>query len=151
MDSKLELLQDVLLHLEKFILRVGMVSDVDVVSHPWRVDLLILASNHHGSHSDELEIFPVNSDVTQVPVNEVDGEEECLRQQSILDVDLDKPINQNLPHRLVDIILVLHVVGLWHALSLDCQAMIVDEVSMLSYVMGIEEGGSILLANSLLK
>ena len=128
-----------------------MIGDVDIVCDARWVDLLILASNHHGSHTDELEIFPVNSDVTKVPVNEVDGEEECLRQQSILDVHLDKPINQYLPHRLVDVILVLHVVGLWHALSLDCQAMIVDEVSMLSYVMGIEEGGSILLAYSLLK
>ena len=151
MDSKLELLQDVLLHLEKFILRVGMVRDVDIVSHTWRVDLLVLASDHHGSHTDELEVFSVNSDVTQVPVNKVDGEEESLRQESILDVHLDKPINQNLPHRLIYIVLILHVVRLWHALSLGCQAMVVDEVSMLCHVVGVEEGGSILLANSLLK
>ena len=50
--------QDLDLHLEDLPLGVSSVGDVDKVLDLWCIDLLILGSNQHGSHSNQLELAP---------------------------------------------------------------------------------------------
>ena len=72
--------EDALLRLQDLLSRVRVVSQVDVVLHCGRVNLLILGGYEQGSHSNQLHFGLFNLKEGKVPVDNVNGEVERFRQ-----------------------------------------------------------------------
>lgn len=96
-------------HLQNLFPSNCFVSDEDeIVDLRW-INFFVLWCNHHCCDSDQLQLVSRNLNFAQESVNEIDGEEKRLRHELKFKVDLDEPVNQNCPHPLSDIILLLHV------------------------------------------
>ena len=48
---------------------VGVVGDIDELSHIWRVDLLILRSDEHAGGADQLKLGSLDRHVTEEPAD----------------------------------------------------------------------------------
>ena len=59
------------------------------------IDLLVLGGNKETGYRDELEVGAFNLLFRKVPIDEVDGEVERLRDQLELEVDLDEPVDED--------------------------------------------------------
>jgi len=75
---KLKCVEDAHFHFQHFFCGVGLVSDLDEVTHLGRLDLLVFARDEHGGNPDQLQLGPVHVGAAEVPVDGGDGEAECL-------------------------------------------------------------------------
>ena len=64
---------------------------------------------------------------------------------------LNQPIDKNFSHGGINVVLIVHVVGIWKISVLSLEAEVVNVVSMLCYIVWIEVCRSIFFANSRLK
>ena len=129
-DLELKLVKDGLLHGEDLVLGVGAVADEDKVADLGGPDLLVLGGDQHRGDPDELEVLPRDPVHVEVPVDDLDRQEEGLGHQPELEVHLDKPVDQDGTHLVVDVRLLVHVV-LGHVAVLDGLVVGVDVLDVL--------------------
>ena len=97
------------------------VATVDHVHHlrdRGRVDLLVLGRDQQRRRADELQLAERHDLARQEPVDEVDAQEQRLRQQMKTSVHLDDPVDEHGPHRPLNLGLVVHVVRVRQHLDL---------------------------------
>ena len=90
---EVKLKQYLLLHVEYLLGCVHVATDVDVVLQERRVNLLVLGGDKHGRHCHQLYVSVAYLTAAQVPVNDVDCEEEALGKQFEVMMDLNEPVN----------------------------------------------------------
>ena len=105
-DIILELLEDLEFLLQDLFLRVGVVCYIDEILDFWHVDFFVLASDQHGCHSDQLKLASRDMALLSVAVHQVDGDEQRLRLQLVLQVNFDQPRDEDCPHSIRQIGLV---------------------------------------------
>lgn len=99
---------------QDFIDSEAVVSDVDEVAYMGRQNLLVLGCDEHGGNTNQLKLIQRDDLGRQEAVNDVDSKEERLREQPEPSVDLDEPVDEDTTHLPLEIVLVIHVVGIWH-------------------------------------
>ena len=90
---------------------VRTIANVHQVAKFRRIDLFVLGGDQEARHSDQLQLGPGNFHAFEAPVNEVDGQVQCLRDELEFQVDFDQPIDEDGAHPLVDVRLSFHVQG----------------------------------------
>ena len=110
---KVQALQNGCFHLNYLLFRVCSVSDVDKVLYEWRVNLLVLWCYEHACYTQKLIVFPFDLVGLTIPVDHVDCEKECLWQKFEFHMNIDQPVNQNLPHFEIDLTLSSQTVYRW--------------------------------------
>ena len=98
-DVEVDGFQDGALHAEDLRRRVLLARDVDEVLEGRRVDFLILGDHEQGSEADELDVAPMhNLMLAKVAIDHVDGEEQSLRPQFEIVMDLNQPVHESRPN-----------------------------------------------------
>mmetsp|Transcript_128265 Transcript_128265/g.411002 ORF Transcript_128265/g.411002 Transcript_128265/m.411002 type:complete len:344 (-) Transcript_128265:240-1271(-) len=98
------------LHAHDLLFGVGLVGDVDEVVDAGGAQLLELGRDEQSSDAHELQELPRGGLPRQVGVDEADREEERLRLELVLLVDIDEPVDKDGPHLRIHVLLALHVV-----------------------------------------
>ena len=93
MDVKVEVEENVALHLEDLSSRVRVISEVHEVFDSGRVDLLILGRYQESSNANELNLTFLNLEDGKVTIDQIDCQEEGLWKQFEFGVHADYPID----------------------------------------------------------
>lgn len=80
---------------------VGIVTNVDDITKPWRVNLFIFRCNQETSDSNRLEVLACHLPLLKVSVNQVNGKVKSPRDEFKLHVHFYKPINENSTHTFI--------------------------------------------------
>lgn len=99
-------------HVDDLFFVIGIITHMNIVFNKGWPYLLILASDEHSGHSNQLEVLLGHHDLFQVPVNHVYGQEQALGLQLELEVHFNDPVDQDASHSLCDLRLVFHVLVL---------------------------------------
>ena len=102
--------KDETLSLEDLGLGEAVVGNVLEVLNVGREDFLVLGSDEHGGDTNELEAVELDDLAREEAVDDVDCQEEGLRQQPKTRVNLEKPVNKDAAHLPLELILAIHVV-----------------------------------------
>ena len=105
-QAKVECTNNDALHAQDLSARVRLIGDVDEVAHLGWVDLFVLRDHEESRDSDELHLLLADLVQAAVPVDDVHGEEERLRPQLEVVVDLNQPVHECRPDRLIDFLLL---------------------------------------------
>ena len=87
---------------------VRVICDVHEVFQHWRVNFFHLGGDVHTGDPHQLQELARDLNLLEVPIDEVNGEEEGGLLQSEFEVDLDQPVNEDGPHGAVDVLLDVH-------------------------------------------
>jgi len=109
----------------------AIVGDVAEVLNVRRENLLVLGGNEHRSHTDQLELIQHDDLVCQKPIDNVDGQEEGLREETEASVNLDEPIHKDTAHLPLEVDLVVHVVGVRLRFGFELPKVLEDLVDVL--------------------
>ena len=144
MHAELQCHEHVLFHRQDFLFRVRVVCNIHKVGNDGRVDLFVLGSYEHSGDTDQLQFVAVDRGRAQESVDQIHSKEESLLEQSKLQVHLNEPIDEDLTHRLIDVLLVVHVFSVRHRQLFICQTMMIDVANELSYTLGVKVGIAVL-------
>ena len=110
-NVKLDCLKDLALHLQDFLRVKELVAELDEVLHHRWVDLLKLTGYPERCDAQQLELAQSDVFFTQVPIDDVNSDEERFGAQFALDLKVDQPINQSFPVLGPDVGLTAHIAG----------------------------------------
>ena len=91
---------------------VAAVDHVHNLLNRRTVDLLVFGGNENGCCSHELQFAKGDHFAREEAINVVDAQEQCLRKEVKSVMHLDEPVHQHGTHRPLDLVLVVHVVGI---------------------------------------
>lgn len=100
-----------LLGIQDLLACILALGDVHEVLEQRRVDLFVLSHNEEGCDGDQLDFSLGDLVETEIPIDDVDGQEEGLWEQFEVVVDFDEPVDHGGPDGLVDLDLHGHVGG----------------------------------------
>lgn len=128
--------QDVALGLEDLVVRVPSVGHEQEVRHRRAHDLLVLGGDEQGGDADELELDERDDAGGQEAIDDVGREENGLRQQAELGMNLDEPVDEHPAHLPRHLALVRHVVRIGQRRQLRAKEEIGWEHSLATRVTG---------------
>jgi hypothetical protein len=91
----------------------AVVSYKDEVLKQWRVDLFVLGRNQHGCDTYKLNVPFVDLVLRKIPVDDVDCQEQGLRQKFEIVMNLNNPVDESTPNGLAQFALDRHIVALY--------------------------------------
>lgn len=124
--------QDETLGLKDLSLGEAIVGNVLEVLDVGREDFLVLGSNEHGGDTNQLETVELDNLARKEAVDDVDSQEEGLRQQPKARVNLQKPVDKDATHLPFEFVLAVHVVGVGESGDLKLLHVVKDFVHVLS-------------------
>jgi len=109
----------------------------------WWVDLFVLRDHEESRNTDELHLLLADLVEAAVPVDDVDSEEERLRPQLEVVVDLDEPVDERGPDRLINFLLLQHVRWVGVPFLLYFEHVLVDVLAKLGHVVHVAKSGPV--------
>ena len=108
-DLVLQRLENLVFHSKNLVARVRMVANKNMLAKWCWVNFFVLAGDEERRDADQLKLGTRNLLSLKVPINQVDGKVQCLRNELEFQVHFHKPVDENRSHSLVDVRLLLHV------------------------------------------
>ena len=106
---KVQLHQNLQLHLKNLLFRELVLADVhEVLQQRW-INFLVLGSDQHSGHSDELHLTVADLSACKEPVDDVASEEQRFRKQFEIVLHLNEPVDEGGADGLVDLCLAIHI------------------------------------------
>jgi hypothetical protein len=154
-DGEVQLSQNKFFHRDDLGFRACVICHVDEVLDGRWVDLLVLGSDHHASDAEKLHLVSSNLVLSEESIGQVYCDVQCFSLKFEPDMYIDKPVNKDDPHVLIDFSLMVHVVGLWVKHGLFTSAPEVDVVGMFetiernpfNFVLVLPESGWVDIGN----
>ena len=106
----LEGCEDVTFGIKNLLIREGLIGDMAEVGDVRGEHLLILRSNEHGGDTNELKTVKGDNFSRQEAIDDVDGEEQGLGEQTETGVHFDKPVDKDPTHLPFKVGLVVDVI-----------------------------------------
>lgn len=117
-DLELEVKENFLFHIEDLCSRISTVRQKDEVFDRGRVNLLVFCRDQQSRDTYKLDHFLLDRVEGQEAIDEVDCDEEGLREALELGMHRDEPVYQDRPHVLINLSLSAHVKAIWLRFSL---------------------------------
>ena len=127
--------ENIFFHFKNFLGRVILVTDVDVIFQKGWVYFLILCCDEHGCQGYQLDFSWLDLSLAEVPVDDVDGQEQTLRQKLEIVMDLEKPVDQGWPNGFVDFKLKVHVVEINRPVLLNSKHVLLNTLTEFRHVV----------------
>lgn len=101
--------EDLELHLKDLVFRELILADIDEILQQRWINFLVLGSDKHRSDCNKLNLAIAYLSASKVPIDDVTRDEERLRQQLEVVLNLDEPVNESRADRLVYLGLTVHI------------------------------------------
>lgn len=118
--------EDESLGFEDLLFGEAVIRDMLEVLHVGREDFFVFRSDEHGSDADELKLLELDDAGGKEAVDDVDGEKNGFWQKVESSVNLNQPIDENTAQVPLQVVLMLHVVGVGHGSLFQYLEMIED-------------------------
>ena len=122
--------EDESLGAEDFRLAEAIIGDMTEVGNMGREDFLVFGRDEHGSNADQLQTIQEDNLLGEESINDVDSQEEGLREQVETSMDLDQPVNENASCLPLKVVLVRHVLRIGHGATLEVVEILEDFVGI---------------------
>lgn len=150
-DVEIQQGEHTLFHLNNLLLGISIVANVYIILNKRRPYFLILTCYQHGRDSNQLQVLLGDLHLFEIPINEIDCEEQTLCFKFELKVNFDDPVDEDASHSLGDAVLVVHVLRLWLIICFRFDEMLHDILRKFTNILWISGMLIVTGLNSILK